>query len=211
VIGTTTPTSVSTTITQPYTEMKVFESSCVFEYPWANVSIANWRKYGAWNTQSTHVVAVDTLNQSVDPSTGILRTERLITCKQNAPRWLMKIIGGTEESYVREVSEVDPQQQTVTLRSMNLTGSNIISVQETVVYSPDPSSPETRTRFQQDAQITAYGAFSRICGAIEDWSVERFGQNARKGRVGFEAVLEMSSKAFRDMKDGGGRSEEINA
>lgn len=191
--------------------MKVFESSCVFEYPWANVSIANWRKYGAWNTQSTHVVAVDTLNQSVDPSTGILRTERLITCKQNAPRWLMKIIGGTEESYVREVSEVDPQQQTVTLRSMNLTGSNIISVQETVVYSPDPSSPETRTRFQQDAQITAYGAFSRICGAIEDWSVERFGQNARKGRVGFEAVLEMSSKAFRDMKDGGGRSEEINA
>jgi len=123
----------------------------------------------------------------------------------------MKIVGGTEESYVREVSEVDPQQQTVTLRSMNLTGSNIISVQETVVYSPDPSSPETKTRFQQDAQITAYGAFSKICGAIEDWSVERFGQNARKGRVGFEAVLEMSSKAFRDMKDGGGRLEEINA
>ncbi|RPA89650.1 MSF1-domain-containing protein [Choiromyces venosus 120613-1] len=191
--------------------MKVFESSCIFQYPWANVSIANWRKYGSWNTQSTHVVAVDTLNRSVDPATGILRTERLITCKQNAPRWLMKILGGTEESYVREVSEVDPRQQTVTLRSMNLTGSNIISVQETVVYSPDPSNPETKTRFQQDAQITAYGAFSKICGAIEDWSVERFGQNARKGRVGFEAVLEMSSKAFRDMKDGGGRSEEVNA
>ncbi|PWW75318.1 MSF1-domain-containing protein [Tuber magnatum] len=191
--------------------MKVFESSCTFEYPWANVSIANWRKYGSWNTQSTHVVAVDTLNRTVDPSTGILRTERLITCKQNAPRWLMKIVGGTEESYVREVSEVDPQQQTVTLRSTNLTGSNIISVQETVVYSPDPSNPKTKTSFQQDAQITAYGAFSRICGAVEDWSVERFGQNARKGRVGFEAVLEMSSKAFRDMKDGGGRLEEINA
>ncbi|CUS11573.1 unnamed protein product [Tuber aestivum] len=193
--------------------MKVFESSCTFEYPWANVSIANWRKYGSWNTQSTHVVAVDTLSRSVDPRTGILtrhlklRTERLITCKQNAPRWLMKIVGGAEESYVREVSSVDPQQQTVTLRSMNLTGSNIISVQETVVYSPDPSSPKTKTRFQQDAQITAYGAFSKICGAIEDWSVERFGQNALKGRLGFESVLEMSSKAFRDMKleEGGWR------
>ncbi|KAG0643048.1 PRELI-like family-domain-containing protein [Tuber brumale] len=191
--------------------MKVFESSCIFDYPWANVSIANWRKYGSWNTHSTHVVAVDTLNRYVDPSTGILRTERLITCRQNAPRWLMKIVGGTEESYVREVSEVDPQLQTVTLRSMNLTGSNIISVQETVVYSPDPSSPGTKTRFQQDAQITAYGAFSKICAAIEDWSVERFGQNAIKGRVGFEAVLEMSAMAFREMKDGGGRSEEINA
>ncbi|KAG0132537.1 PRELI-like family-domain-containing protein [Tuber indicum] len=191
--------------------MKVFESSCIFEYPWANVSIANWRKYGSWNTHSTHVVAVDTLNRSVDPNTGILRTERLITCKQNAPRWLMKIVGGTEESYVREVSEVDPQLQTVTLRSMNLTGSNIISVQETVVYSPDPASPGTSTRFQQDAQITAYGAFSKICAAIEDWSVERFGQNALKGRVGFEAVLEMSSKAFEEMKDGGGMSKEIHS
>lgn len=115
----------------------------------------------------------------------------------------MLIVGGSDESYVREVSEVDPAKRTVTLRSMNMTGSNIISVQETVVYSPDPAAPHTRTLFRQDAQITAYGAFSKICSAIEDWSVERFGQNARKGRVGFEAVLEMSAKAFRDMKEAG--------
>ncbi|KAL7272881.1 Phospholipid metabolism protein [Rhizina undulata] len=182
--------------------MKFFESQCTFDYAWENVSIANWRKYCAWNTQSTHVVAVDTLSRSVEPSTGILRTERLITCKQNAPRWLMKMVGCTEESYVREVSEVDPLKQTVTLRSTNLTGSRILNVQETVVYSPDPANPTTKTLFRQDAQITAYGAFSRICNAVEDWSVERFGQNARRGRLGFEAVLEMSQKAFRDMKDG---------
>lgn len=53
-------------------KMKVFESSCTFDYPWANVSVANWRKYCAWNTQSTHVVAVDTLSRSVDPSTGVV-------------------------------------------------------------------------------------------------------------------------------------------
>lgn len=137
-----------------------------------------------------------------------LRTERLITCKQSAPRWLMKFVGGTEESFVREVSEVDPSRRTVTLRSTNLTGSNFVSVQETVIYSPDPISPESRTLFKQDAQITAYGAFSRLCGAIEDWSVERFGQNATKGRLGFEAVLEMSAKAFREIKEGAGISEE---
>lgn len=138
-----------------------------------------------------------------------LRTERLITCKQSAPRWLMKFVGGTEESFVREVSEVDPSRRTVTLRSMNLTGSNFVSVQETVVYSPDPIAPESKTLFRQDAQITAYGAFSRLCGAIEDWSVERFGQNAIKGRLGFEVVLEMSAKAFREMKEGAGRAEEF--
>lgn len=137
-----------------------------------------------------------------------LRTERLITCKQSAPRWLMKFVGGTEESFVREISEVDLSRRTVTLRSMNLTGSNFVSVQETVIYSPDPTAPELRTLFRQDARITAYGAFSRLCGAIEDWSVERFGQNAIKGRLGFEAVLEMSAKAFREMKESAGRSEE---
>ncbi len=63
--------------------------------------------------------------------------------------------------------------------------------------------------FKQDAQITAYGAFSRISQAVEDWSVERFGQNASKGRLGFENVLEMSAKAFRDLKDGGS-TEQMN-
>ncbi|TGZ84705.1 MSF1-domain-containing protein [Ascodesmis nigricans] len=179
--------------------MKVFESSCTFDYPWRSVSVANWRKYCAWNTQSTHVVAVDTLSRSVDVPTGILRTERLITCKQNVPRWLMKLVG-SEVSYVREVSEVDPINQTVVMRSTNLTGSSLLSVQETVIYAPHPEAPMDKTLFTQDAQITAYGAFTRLCNTIEDWSVERFGQNAQKGRIGFEAVLEMSKKAFGDMK-----------
>ncbi|CCX32547.1 PRELI-like family-domain-containing protein [Pyronema domesticum] len=181
--------------------MRVFENNCTFDYPWDNVSIANWRKYCAWNTQSSHVVAVDTLSRFVDPNSGILHSERLITCKQNAPRWLLKLTGA-EVSYVREVSEVDPRSQTVTLRSINLTGCNVVSVQETVVYSPHPDDPTRKTLFTQGAQITAYGAFTRICNKIEEWSVERFGQNAQKGRMGFEAVLEMSAKVFREMKEG---------
>lgn len=147
------------------------------------------------------MVAVDTLDRYVDSRTGVLRTERLITCKQSAPRWLLKLTGA-EVSYVRELSEVDLSTRTVTLRSVNLTGSNIVSVQETVVYSPHPDHPESKTLFTQDAQITAYGAFSKICNTIEEWSIERFGQNAHRGRMGFEAVLEMSARAFRDMKEG---------
>jgi hypothetical protein len=89
------------------------------------------------------------------------------------------------------------------MRSVNLTGSNILSVQETVVYTPHPDHPTTKTLFTQDAQITAYGAFSRLCNTIEEWSVERFGQNAQRGRMGFEAVLEMSQKVFGAVKEGG--------
>jgi hypothetical protein len=53
--------------------MKVFHSDITFNYPWEEVSTANWRKYCPWNDKSTHVIAVDTLSRSVDPETGIVR------------------------------------------------------------------------------------------------------------------------------------------
>ncbi len=50
--------------------MKVYSCNCTFEYSWEEVSTANWRKYCAWNKSSGHVISVDTLSRSVDPSTG---------------------------------------------------------------------------------------------------------------------------------------------
>lgn len=52
--------------------MRVFASSCTFDYSWEEVSTANWRKYSPWNDKTTHVIAVDTLSRHVDPSTGIV-------------------------------------------------------------------------------------------------------------------------------------------
>lgn len=103
-------------------------------------------------------------------------------------------------TYVREVSEVDLATRTVTLRSKNLTAASVISIYETVVYAPHPDHPDHKTLFVQGAHITAHSGFSRICTALEEWSIERFGHNAQKGRLGFEAVLEMSAKAFREIK-----------
>jgi hypothetical protein len=48
--------------------MKVFESSCVFDYPWQEVSTANWLKYCPWNDKVTHVLSVDTLSRNIDAS-----------------------------------------------------------------------------------------------------------------------------------------------
>ena len=55
--------------------MKVFESICAFDYPWDEVSTANWLKYSPWNDKSTHVVAVDTLSRQVDANTGIVSSK----------------------------------------------------------------------------------------------------------------------------------------
>lgn len=180
--------------------MKVFSNSETFHYSWEEVSTANWRKYCPWNQKSTHVVAVDTLSRSVDLQTGILRTERLITCRQSAPEWLKSILGvSMEESQVLETSYVDPSQKTVTMVSANLTWSNLINVQETVVYKP---LNEHQTQFTQDAKITALcGGWQRIKNSIEDTLVKRFRENAIKGKEGFETVLAMSRAVFAEERE----------
>lgn len=58
--------------------MKVFSSTCNFEYSWDEVSTANWRKYCPWNDKATHVVGVDTLSREVDPKTGIVSLTRAV-------------------------------------------------------------------------------------------------------------------------------------
>jgi hypothetical protein len=180
--------------------MKVFSNSETFNYSWEEVSTANWRKYCPWNQKSTHVIAVDTVSRTVDPATGILRTERLITCRQTAPDWLKKMMGGSmDESQVFETSYVDPRSKTVTMVSANLTWSNLINVQETVVYRP---LNDHQTRFEQAAQITALcGGWQRIRNSIEDTLVKRFRENAVKGKEGFEAVLAMSRHVFAEERE----------
>ncbi|ODQ80090.1 hypothetical protein BABINDRAFT_161083 [Babjeviella inositovora NRRL Y-12698] len=166
--------------------MKLYSSEHHFDYPWTTITAANWQKYP--NEMSSHVIGVDVLRREVYPETKILRTERLITCKQPVPKWLSMLTGGDNISYVREVSEVDLVNRTLTLRSNNMTMNHLLSVYEVVVYRPDPEDPN-RTIFKQEAEITAYASFRRLCDKIEDFSVERFGQNALKGKIGFEGVL----------------------
>jgi len=182
--------------------MKVFASTTDFDYSWEEVSTANWRKYSPWNKKTPHVIAVDTLSRTVDPETGILRTERLITCQQSAPKWLNSFLGGQDTSQVYETSYVDPKTKTVTMCSMNVTWSDLLSVRETVVYKPSPTSPNSMTQFEQHANITALcGGWQKVKNSIEQFTVERFQQNAAKGREGFEMVLEMSRRVFQQERE----------
>lgn len=69
--------------------MKFFKTVHTFNYEWSLVSAAQWQKYP--NDHCPHVQHVDVLNRTVDPDTGILTTERLITVKQNMPRLILKV------------------------------------------------------------------------------------------------------------------------
>ncbi|KAF2720759.1 MSF1-domain-containing protein [Polychaeton citri CBS 116435] len=179
--------------------MKIFSAQHEFDYSWQEVSTANWRKYCPWNDKTTHVIGVDTLSRTLDPQTQILRTERLITCKQSAPQWLRTFLGSQDTSMVYEVSYVDPNAKKVTMCSQNMTWNELLSVQETVIYTP--SKTAGKTTFDQTAKIIALcGGWQKIKNSIEDFTVERFRQNATRGREGFEKVLAISREVFAEQR-----------
>ncbi|KAL2707089.1 Protein MSF1 [Kluyveromyces marxianus] len=173
----------------------LFENQHVFDYSWEYITAANWKKYP--NEVSTHVIAVDVLRRELDSSGKILTSERLITCKQSVPKWVMMLVGGSNVSYIREVSVVNLDKKSLTLRSCNLTGSNLLKVYETVSYVPHPEDPQRRTLFKQEAQITAYATFTKLCNKIEEWSVNRFHENAEKGKKGFDSVLQLLDESWK--------------
>ncbi|KAI1314948.1 hypothetical protein EDD11_001533 [Mortierella claussenii] len=167
--------------------MKFFQATHTFDHPWAQVTAANWMKYP--NEQCPHVVAVDVLNRHVDPETGVLHTERLLTCNQNAPALVLKFLGGSTVSYVRETSELDPKTKKLTMKTQNLSMCNVLKINETVTYTVHPQDGSS-TLFRQEAQIMAGSALSRFSSYIEDFCLTRFRDNAAVGRAGFEMVLE---------------------
>lgn len=177
--------------------MKEFDSVQVFNYPWDYVSAANWRKYP--NEQSAHVVGVDVLRREVSEE-GKLITERLITCKQPIPKWLQYLVGVQDKSFVREVSTIDPINEVLTMRSVNLTMTNLLKVNETVIYKPDPNDV-SKTMFIQNAKIVSNYGWSNVQTKVESWAVDRFSQNALKGKAGFDSVLAMGLPDVGEMLD----------
>ncbi|KAJ7596728.1 PRELI-like family-domain-containing protein [Mycena floridula] len=165
--------------------MHFFSQIFTYDHPWSHVVIGMWHKYP--NPKCSHVVSVDVIDRSIDPVTGIIRTERVLGCKQKSPTWIVKLFGGSEDAFVREISFVDPSTQNATITSVNLSLSQFASCFERIQYTP--ASP-TRTAFSQTAEIQARMALWRSAAdGLEKWLVQRFEQNAQLGKVGFTDVL----------------------
>ena len=142
-----------------------------------------------------HVISVDYLSRRIDPLTGNLHTERLLSCKQNVPEFILKLIGGQNSSIVYERSEVDLEGRRLVLKSTNLTFSHLLTVEETCTYEAfkelelESAEPQEFTKFTQEARIRSFSAWNYLRESLEDFSITRFQSNAHKGRVALENVL----------------------
>ncbi|KAI9098132.1 PRELI-like family-domain-containing protein [Phlyctochytrium arcticum] len=168
--------------------MTFMENQYLFSHPFATLTSANYRKYP--NEYSHHVISVDVLDRSLDPSSGILRTERILTLKQSAPALLRRLLPIPDVTYFREVSFLDPKKQTFEAVSNNLSMRTIVDVEERCQFQADPDQPDGRTVFKQRADVQVLGALSYVAKMVEEAAVNSFKTNANKGRQGLETVID---------------------
>ncbi|OCF37263.1 mitochondrial protein [Kwoniella heveanensis CBS 569] len=184
--------------------MKVFENEILFNYPPAQTIAALHRKYP--NPFATHVYSVDTLERTIDPESGVLRSERLIGVQQGAPKWITKLFHLPPTAYVREVVFVDPSDPSATCMSVNLSLAQYVSCLELIRYYPttptSPSSPTTldsadssTTTFSQRAMLISGFPTKYVARKLEQASYDRFKANAGIGKQGFDWVLAGGNQA----------------
>ncbi|ODN76168.1 hypothetical protein L202_06088 [Cryptococcus amylolentus CBS 6039] len=164
--------------------MKLFENDVVYSYPAIHTINRLHRKYP--NPFATHVFSVDTIDRSVDPETGILRSERLIGVQQGAPKWVTKLFNLPPMAFVREVVFVDPSNSAATSMSVNLNLAQYVSCLELITYTPHD---ENSTLFKQRAMLISGFPTRLIARRIEQASIDRFKSNAGIGKQGFDWVL----------------------
>ncbi|XP_059832439.1 PRELI domain containing protein 3A isoform X5 [Hypanus sabinus] len=117
-------------------------------HPWETVIKAAMRKYP--NPMNPNVVGVDVLERNLD-TRGRLHSQRLLCTEWGIPSIVMTILGTNRTTtYIKEHSVVDPVERTMELCSSNITLTNLVSVDERLIYRPHPENPEKSCFLFQD-------------------------------------------------------------
>ncbi|KAE8598305.1 hypothetical protein XENTR_v10016793 [Xenopus tropicalis] len=120
--------------------MRIWSSEHVFSHPWDTVIKAAMRKYP--NPMNPCVVGVDVVDRNLDPQ-GRLHSQRLLCTEWGLPSLVRAILGTNRTlTYIKEHSVVDPIEKKMVLCSTNISLTNLVSVDERLVYTPHPENPE---------------------------------------------------------------------
>ncbi|XP_072590957.1 PRELI domain containing protein 3A isoform X2 [Vulpes vulpes] len=133
------------------------------------------RKYP--NPMNPCVVGVDVLERSVD-GRGRLHSHRLLSTEWGLPGFVKAILGTSRTlTYIKEHSVVDPVEKKMELCSTNITLTNVVSVNERLVYTPHPEDPGM-TVLTQEAIITVKGI--SLGSYLESLMASTISSNAKK-------------------------------
>ncbi|NXF20059.1 PLD3A protein, partial [Rhodinocichla rosea] len=170
-------------------------TSSFLRHPWDTVIKAAMRKYP--NPMNPCVVGVDVLDRSLD-NQGRLHSHRLLSTEWGLPSIVKAILGTSRTlTYIEEHSVVDPVEKKMELCSTNITLTNLVSVDERLVYTPHPENPE-KTVLTQEAIITVKGI--SLSSYLESLMANTISSNARKGRDALEWVISRLNTELEELK-----------
>lgn len=166
--------------------VKFFEQSYAIKHPWRTSTSAFWRKYP--NPLCPHVLQVDSFARSLCTTTGRLTVNRFVCVQSTAPAW----VPGPRMNYAVEETTVDPTEQTMVIKSRNVTGASLLLVEETCTYAAHPESKEW-TSYVQTAQIRSWVPL--ISAKLEGYTVDSM---HKKSKEGVRAVEMLCDRAKAD-------------
>lgn len=162
----------------------VHRSVHVFDNDFASVSCAFFNRYP--NPYSRTVKSIDTLAQQVSPD-GKLHTTRLLKKSGNMPGWARAFMGKISESWVIEMSVVDPQSGKMETYTRNLDHTRIMQVEEYSTYDYDFASCKTKVVSQ--VKFSSGFRFG-IKTKLENWSRSIFDENVKYSRQGMSYIMQ---------------------
>jgi len=174
--------------------VKLFSAEHTFRHPFERVTSAFWRKYP--NDAAAHVKTIDVTDRRIDDQ-GRLITNRIMSCESALPHWL-RAAGLPSRCFVAESSVVDPQSKTMVVKSTNLSGASLMTVEETCTYQQAASSSAAQpaTHYRQEARITAFLPF--LAHKFESYSLSNLQSKSKEG----VQVVEHLCQRIATAKDG---------
>jgi len=162
--------------------MKIWSSEHVFNYPWQSVIQGQFRKYP--NPHNPAVIGMDVIHRHV--SHGVLHSHRIVTSKWGFPSWVLGLVGGDGSGHAYEYSTVEPDTKVMKMQTRNLSLSHVVTMVETISYTPHPQDP-TKTLMNQQTEVSVRGL--PLCNYLENIIVNTALSNASKGRHAIDWIV----------------------
>jgi hypothetical protein len=161
--------------------VKLFSTEHTFRHPFERVTTAFWRKYP--NDYAAHVKAIDVTERKMSEE-GFLVSNRIMSCESAVPGWLASC-GLPSHCFVAETSVVDPVTKKMVVKSRNLTGASIMTIEETCTYA---AAADNQTTYKQEAKITGFLPF--LSGKIESHTFSNLHKKSAEGVRMMETLCE---------------------
>uniref|UniRef100_A0A8B9TD44 PRELI domain containing 2 n=1 Tax=Anas platyrhynchos TaxID=8839 RepID=A0A8B9TD44_ANAPL len=128
----------------------------VYRYPFEQVVASYLRKYPS--PMDKHVMAVETVEEKTDLSTGIVYRRRIATCKNVIPEILRKVSAlKVPNIHLEEESWLNMQKRNMSMKTHCLTWTQYASLSEESVFRESLENPNW-TDFTQKGRISVTGA-----------------------------------------------------